>query len=294
MSCGCHRDGRARPEPTAVATDADAAIVGETDTLPLTSDGGCGGAVAATGEIHLRAKDGAGRLRDFELLVPPPGEGSKRLAVTFIYHGAESDQAGALAFGLQDAPGAAAASIFVVPKGVPYQTYGVGWDDTCGGYDMVFFDRMLAYVERHYCVDEAAVFAAGFSWGADHVTALACCRGRRIRAVAAASCTDEYTRPDDYRSYADYPCPALGGTAVRFTHDEAGDGIYTKAQFTSTSALFAYETGCSGPASPVPGTACVEHRGCASSFVECAYPSLGHRTPPGWAAETWAFFEGVR
>ena len=35
----------------------------------------------------------------------------------------------------------------VDPQGIGYQTFGVGWDDSCSGYDVAFFDTMTAALE---------------------------------------------------------------------------------------------------------------------------------------------------
>jgi hypothetical protein len=40
-----------------------------------------------------------------------------------------------------------------------------------------------------------------FLGGCDQVTALACCRGNRIRGVAAASCSDEFADPKNASTY---------------------------------------------------------------------------------------------
>ncbi len=256
---------------------------------------GCGKSGAATGDLHLTTTDGKGVTRDFEVLVPASYVSSKPMALTFAYHGAGGDSSASKAFGIQDAPGAAAASIFVFPKGINFETYGVGWDDGCKGYDMVFFDHMLEALESAYCIDTAAVFAAGFSWGCDHVTALTCCRGNRLRAIAAASCSDEFSDPSDYKTYSNSPCPApTGGTAIRFTHDSAGDGPYTAAMFTSTSKLYQHWETCTGASTATSPSPCVSWGGCSRPVVECPYPSLGHATPAGWGKDTWSFFTSVR
>jgi poly(3-hydroxybutyrate) depolymerase len=196
-------------------------------------------------------------------------------------------------FGLQGAPGAAASAIFVFPRGIPYQTYGVGWDDSCGGYDVVFFDHMLAALVADYCIDTARVFVAGFSWGCDHVTALACCRGDRIRGVGAASCSDEFKTASDPGSYLNLPCPVKNEAAIRFTHAEGGDPAYASPLFATTSALYRSFDACSSTTTPVSPSPCAAFVGCAHPLVECAYPGLGHALPPGWATDTWSFFSSL-
>jgi poly(3-hydroxybutyrate) depolymerase len=216
--------------------------------------------------------------------------------VTFVFHGLGGSEAAAKALGLQRAPGASSDSLFVFPRGADFENAGVGWDDRCSGRDMIFFDNMLATIAAAYCVDLNRVFVAGASWGCDFATALACCRGSLIRAVGAASCSDEFSDPADYRTYANYPCASGGVTAFRFTHDASakGDGVYSGAQFAATRRLYQELAGCGGlPVASAPAP-CVAYEGCARTFVECAYENLGHALPASWARDTWEFFAGMR
>jgi poly(3-hydroxybutyrate) depolymerase len=251
---------------------------------------GCGHVDGPTRSFHLRAPDGRGTMRDSAVLVPKAIDARAPLSVVFVYHGSGGSEAGAMTFGLQEVAGAASSSIFVFPQGMPYATFGVGWDDSCGGYDVPLFDRTLDYLERHYCIDPSRVFAAGFSWGCDFATALLCCRGHRIRAIAAASCTDEFRDPAHFETYQNLPCPDLRPGGVRFTHDAKGDEGYPEPDFISTSALYRSFDACPGPSQAIQPEPCVAYRGCAAPFIECAYDRLGHTIPRGWAADSSAFF----
>ena len=108
--------------------------------------------------------------------------------------------------------------------------------------------------------------------------------------MAAASCTDEFIVPADYRTYANLPCPATRSPAIRFTHDANGDAAYSLAMFTSTSALFRSLGSCSNSTTPVSPSPCVAWGACTAPVIECSYPGLGHTTPLGWGDDTWAFF----
>jgi poly(3-hydroxybutyrate) depolymerase len=255
---------------------------------------GCGHIDGPARSFHLRVPDGRGTIRDSAVLIPEAIDPDAPLRVVFVYHGSGGTEGSAMAFGLQGVAGAAAAAIFVFTEGMPYSTDGVGWDDACNGYDVPLFDRTLDYLERHYCVDASRVFAAGFSWGCDFATALLCCRGHRVRAIAAASCTDEFRDTRRYETYRNLPCPDLHPAGVRFTHDAKGDDGYPEQDFVSTSALYRSFDACTESSQPVPPEPCVAYRGCAAPFIECAYPRLGHTVPPRWAAESWAFFTAFR
>ena len=273
-------------------TSNSASCVLSAATLPSSGNAkrsaGCGRA-AQTGALRRKTADGAGNTRDFELLVPVSQSPNKPLAVTFVYHGSGGNEDVAKGYGLQNAPGAAEASIFVFPRGIPFEGYGVGWNDECSGYDMPLFDHMLADISENFCIDPSRVFAAGFSWGGDHVTALACCRGSRVRAIAPASCSDEFSDPSNHCTYKNAPCPNAGSTAVRFTFDRGGDGPLTAQQYAATTQLFRGLDRCSGSA--VAGNKpCVSYEGCSQPYVECGYSGLGHALPPGWANDTWQFF----
>jgi polyhydroxybutyrate depolymerase len=249
---------------------------------------GCG-RPASTGSLRRKTTDGAGNPREFELLVPASYDPRKPLALTFVYHGSGGNEDVAKSYGLQNATGAADASIFVFPRGIQFESYGVGWNDRCAGYDMPLFDRMLADVAENFCIDPSRVFAAGFSWGGDHVTALACCRGSRVRAIAPASGTDEFFDPANSCTYENAPCPDAGTTAVRFTFDPRGDGPLSAQQYKATGELFRGLGRCS--ATSVAGNKpCVSYEGCGQAYVECGYPGLGHTLPAGWANDTWQFF----
>ncbi len=255
---------------------------------------GCGKTGSKTGDFTLDAKDGKGNARTYEVLVAAPYDASTPLALSFVYHGAGGTSAQAKGFGLQSAPGASAAGIFVFPQGIAYENDGVGWDDSCGGYDMPFFDAMLAAIEADYCVDESRVFAAGFSWGGDHTTALDCCRGGAFRAVAVGSSTDEFSNEADAATYDDLPCPQATTAAIRFTHATGGDSAYPAPEFATTSALYRSWNTCSSSSTAVSPSPCVSYDGCASPLVECSYDGLGHALPSGWGDDTWAFFSAAR
>ena len=252
------------------------------------------GVIAGRGRWeHRSVPDGRGVVRSFIVQAPERSDRVRPLALTFVFHGRNGDASQAAGYGIQDAAGAADASVFVFPQGTPFATDGVGWDDTCGGYDVVFFDNMLADLETRYRVDETKVFVAGFSWGCDFVTALACCRGNRIRGIAAAACSDEFRDPADYHTYANLACPVVNKAAIRFTHDAIGDNAYPAPLFASTSKLFRSMNACSSAAAQAAPGSCTTYAGCANSTLECVKPGIGHSVGPNWGAETWAFFSAL-
>jgi hypothetical protein len=283
-----------RRSRTGGATSAAGGSLGGTgSSLPATggspsTGAGCSVTGQATGDFHLSTTDSRGTTRDFEVLVPTTYQSGVPLALTFVFHGAGGSEGTAIGYGLQTATGASGSSIFVFPQGVAYQNYGIGWDETCKGYDVAFFDNMLAAIQAKYCVDPNRVFVAGFSWGCDFVTALACCRGNRLRGVAAASCSNDFSNTSNYKTYGNYPCQTVTA-AIRFTHDVAGDSAYSAADFAVPSQLYQALDSCSAISSPTTPSPCVAYQNCTHQFVECSYAGLGHSLPSDWPDATWSF-----
>jgi len=288
LALACCRNKPARLEQPLTAEPAAPDPALSVIKRALRPSAGCG-KPSKTGTLTLHADDGSGRARDFQLLVPASYDPRQPRSVVFVYHGSNATAESAESYGIQTLPGASDSALFVFPQGIPFQSDGVGWNDTCAGYDMPFFDHMLATLKADFCVDESRIFAAGFSWGGDQVTALACCRGASVRAVAAAACTDEFSTPKDYRTYQNMPCPTTGTTAVRFSFDPNGDEALSADMFRSTSALYRTLDGCTDAVSAAGG-ACRAYGGCKQPFLECAYPKLGHALPKSWARDTWNFF----
>lgn len=252
---------------------------------------GCGHPNPRVGSFEAGTIDGRGTARAYRVQVARPYDPEKPLAMTIVFHGGGGDDHGAMSFGLQNVPGAAADSIFVFPRGVPFEDHGTGWNDSCQGYDMAFFDNIVAAIEADYCVDPGRIFVAGFSWGCDFVTALACCRGDRLRAVAAASCSDEFADRRDARTYANAVCPVRNQAAIRFTHAIGGDSLYPAPLFATTSTLFRTLNRCAGGQTTPTSDTCVAYAACSRPVVECAIPGIDHALGPHWAEDTWAFFK---
>ncbi|HYP74546.1 MAG TPA: hypothetical protein VER12_01240 [Polyangiaceae bacterium] len=255
------------------------------------SSSGCGLTGQPTGDLHLKTKDGAGATRDYEVLVPTSSEPASPLALTLLYHGAGGTSADSKAWGMQNVPGAAASSIFVFPQGIAFQSHGVGWDDRCSGNDMALFDNIVLSLASTYCVDLNRVYVGGFSWGCDHAIALACCRGDKLRAIAAASCADEYADPANYKTYQS--CPVTNQAAIRFTHDTDGDSGYPAPLFATTLTLFRSWNACAATATAIEPSPCRSFTNCRIPVVDCPYDHLQHTVPSGWAKDSWQFFDRV-
>jgi poly(3-hydroxybutyrate) depolymerase len=278
-----------------VATMANAAPPPSPALHDAAKSAGCGRPTARAGEVTLKSTDGRGRPRTYLIHAPDDYDVSRPYPLIFVFHGAGGDSRQSRSWGLQNVGGASTGAIFIFPDGIAYKNFGVGWDDTTDGYDLPFFDHMSKDIEAQYCIDTARVFVAGFSWGGDFATALACNRGDEIRAVAANSTDDEFKDSSNYLSYADLPCRSGRHPAIRFEHAAGGDKQYPAPYFATTSRLFQSLNSCSAASSEIsPRTAvsvCVSYKGCAAEYVECTFDhAIGHALPPNWAKDTWEFF----
>jgi poly(3-hydroxybutyrate) depolymerase len=256
------------------------------------TSGGCGSTGKPSGDFHLSTTDGSGAARDFEIIVPANYSSSVPYPLTFVYHGLNGNTEVAKSYGIQNASGASANGIFVFPMSA--DPSGNTWNDTCAGKDVRFFDNILSLVQGSYCINRSRVYVAGFSWGCDQATALVACRGDRIRAASVASCSYEFSNKSDYRTYRNLPSPVTVNTAVRFTHDAAGDQYYSAEAFSSTSALFRFFNGCSSQGTATGAANCIAYSNCTNPVVECSYPSLGHTIPANWGNDSWTFLSAFQ
>lgn len=236
-----------------------------------------------TRSFHVQV---AGKDRAFSVQVPPSDRGHAPWPVVFFFHGRRpmdriSLPSVAVTGGLAELPSLAAHAIFVAPHGQPFMKDRVyGWDQSCGGTDMQFFDAMLESLMSSFCIDPRAVFAAGHSWGADMVEALACCRGDKIRAISASSGSDIAANP------------TCAGTKLPAFHLSFGtrDSAYRPSDFEAAVSFFRKVHGCSELTDPLENPRCKSHRGCAQPVITCAYPGLPHRQAPDYAETAWTFF----
>ena len=258
---------------------------------------GCGKQPPSTGLLNLTTTDGNQRSRAFRVRVPAHYDPGKAYALVLLFHGAGTSSAQSYSWELQNAPGAADGALFVYPEGIKFRSDGIGWDDSSTGYDLPFFDHMVGEMETQFCVDAARIFAAGFSWGGDFVTTLICERGQVLRAAVVNSASDEFKDRADYSTYQNMPCPGTKRPAIRFEHADGGDSQYPAPFFATTSALLQHLSACGSraPASRTGALSCASFTACANDYTECSFDArIGHALPPGWAADTWAFFSTVR
>jgi poly(3-hydroxybutyrate) depolymerase len=233
-----------------------------------------------------------GNSRTYVAQIPANYNPNTPLPEIFVFHGSGGSSASSIAMGLQNATGADQA-IYLFPDGINFQSFGVGWDQACNGYDMPFVDAMKAWAESNYCIDTNRRFATGYSWGGDLVDALICCQGDQWRAMAVGS-GDEM----DYNPTASgVACANVSRPAFRITYGSGdpnggGDGAYTLQQFTDEVTFMKTALTCGTTSTASSPSPCVSWDGCSKPLIECNYPGLGHNLPSTWAQNTWDFFAG--
>jgi polyhydroxybutyrate depolymerase len=256
-----------------------------TDALPVeqwpTRSPGCGLGQLPSG-FQARSVRVGDRDRKFDLQIPRNHRPDQPLPLIVFFHGRHRVGLTAPRRGVAELlVGAGDRAILAVPRGLVHDgdNPAEGWDMRCEGADMPFFDAMLADIEATACINPRQVFAAGFSWGADMVDALACCRGDRLRAIAAAS---GGWMGDNQR------CPARRLPGFRLTH--GGHEPYHPVILQSSLRFFREAHGCSQASVAVHPPPCVAYQGCAQPVIACNYPQMGHTLPRDFGEATWGFF----
>lgn len=179
-------------------------------------------------------------------------------------------------------------TIFVAPDGLE-----AGWANT-NGRDLAFTDDLLAKLEDELCIDEARVFANGFSYGGAMSATLACARPKVFRAVAvyagglrlsdpAGACSNGTPLPIAY-----YGSHGTGDSGFK-------SGEASRDHFVKTN-------GCTEKTASLPpsgGHACTSYEGCSTGHPVrwCAFDE-GHTPSPKdrgqsttWnPREVWTFF----
>jgi polyhydroxybutyrate depolymerase len=266
---------------------------------PPTRSTGCGSDAPYYGEktfnIELPGPQGKPTVREYRVMAPQQADYSsdKPYPVVFVFHGANGNAAefdGSIHYA--DGGNAGKNAIIVSPQGIllpGYETYGLGWDESCQGYDMPFFDAMLEQVAADFCVDGERVFAAGFSWGGDMVNSLGCCRGDVVRGVLPASAGEMLTDNTG-------ECTSKI-SAFRIAYSD-NDQAYSQQEFGGIIDYYQKAHGCSDGTipGPAPGVStegakgsCKTYQGCAAPVIECLYPGMGHAKPELWREDVWNF-----
>ena len=210
----------------------------------------------------------------------PPGYGSDYpYPVIFMLHGAGGNGPNLRSFvNLEDDVENLALIVYLdaLPddEGVPR------WDDA----DLDFFDAALTEVAATHCVDEARVFAAGFSNGGAFANAIGCARRQSVRAIASVA------GGGPGGEGCQGAVPALIAHGV---HDEAVPIESGRA----SRAYWQQQAACGDTEVPaLDDQHCSGFQGCAVPVVWCEHEEQengGHWWPAFLDRAMWRFFSGV-
>lgn len=121
-----------------------------------------------------------GQAREYTLGVPDNYDPNTPHRLVLAFHGLYGNMGETVSggyFGLE--PLSEGTTVFVAPQGLDEGT-GTGWPNP-GGRDVTFVDAIVESALSELCIDEAQVFATGFSYGGGMSYALACARPGKSR-----------------------------------------------------------------------------------------------------------------
>jgi len=245
---------------------------------------GCGQAGAPTGFQANLGVTAAGANRTYSIAVPATYDPARRYPVVFAFHGDGGDGASARnAFKFETAHGGDA--IFVYPNGT-----GKTWDlDTFAAdknKDVQLVQALVDSVKTQYCVDEAKVYAAGFSRGGFFANHVGCQLGGTVRAVASHGGGGPYGGNNDYDDNGNLKCP--GQPIAALIVIGANDGLLPDSK--SSRDFWRVKNTCKASTDPATPSPCVTHQGCAKPLEYCQIAGMGHQVWAEGSETTWSFF----
>jgi hypothetical protein len=159
-------------------------------------------------------------------------------------------------------------AIFVAPQAI-----GSGWSSS----DLDFVNAMVDQFESDLCVDEARVFATGFSMGAIMTITIGCSEGDRFRAVAAMSGEVQGTCAGNHR-VAYWASHGMSDPTIAIANGEAARDTFVSID------------GCGSQTTPGSPAGCVNYQGCAPGYPVTWCPFDGvHQPPPFSGVAIWSF-----
>jgi polyhydroxybutyrate depolymerase len=293
---------------TAAATGGGGAATGGTTAssggsksgtggLPPTSGGAAAGGGAATGGAGGASKtagcgatdhpssgkatiDVSGTQREYILKLPSNYDPNTPYKLVFGWHwrGGTADNVangtlgGGPYYGLEKRANGTA--IFVSPNGIDN-----GWANT-GGRDMAFLKAMLSFFNSKLCIDQARIFATGFSYGGMMSDAIGLDMADVFRAIA----------PMSGAFYSGGNRASTRPIAVWMSHSDADD-VVPLADGEAALSVFLKNNGCAAETAPVSPEPCVAYQGCSTGHPVTYCKFSGGHAPPSFASQAiWEFF----
>jgi polyhydroxybutyrate depolymerase len=246
-------------------------------------------------ELH-RTIDVGGVQRSYILDVPERVQPHAPVPLLFDFHGFGHSAAGLWRVSGFHELAARDGFITVYPDGLPVHLLGreaPGWEifTTAGNRDLALTATLLDRLEADYCIDEARVFATGFSNGAFFTHLLGCTMADRFAAIAPVS-----------GGLITTPCAPARGVPVLIHHGRrdalievqrgrnARDAWIEKDQCNEPSEKTARE-GMRTPREEQASNGCEWHHHCRDGAeVEYCEDDGEHRWPVEATERIWNFF----
>jgi polyhydroxybutyrate depolymerase len=239
------------------------------------------------------------RTRTYRLFVPPGYDGHQRLPLVLDLHGSGGNAAGQAANSGLEA--LSASERFIVAT---LEAEGGRWNvpvQPNRADDVMYVSDVITHVASQVCLDEARVYATGFSGGGRMTSLLACQLGSRIAAVAPVSglrfpgpCTGRPIPVLTFHGLADPQNPYDGHAA--------GRGAEWEESVPDALASWARHDSCKGNAildDPPGPLSTMRYDGCATGTEVrmIRIDGLGHRWTKVEVDTTgvmWQFFKSHR
>ena len=248
--------------------------------VPPRPSAGCSVANIEKGRELQRTIDVDGVRRAYILDVPDQVQAGTPVPLLLDFHGFGHSAAGVWQVSGFRELAARDAFITVYPDGLPVHLLGrdaPGWEifSIDGNRDIKLTARLLAELERTYCIDRARVFATGFSNGAFFSNVLACTMADQFAAVAPVS-----------GGRLTVPCHPRRGVPILIHHGR-NDPVIDVAQARQARDAWITEDQCHAE----QRDACEVHRHCrdGADVVYCEDDG-NHHWPVAATARIWDFF----
>jgi poly(3-hydroxybutyrate) depolymerase len=220
--------------------------------------------------------------RPFLVFPPKSWDGRRPLPVVFAFHGFHTSGR-AFESWVHFEDYVEDAAIVVYPE-----AQGMVW--RLGGGELLYVDDMIATLENELCVDEAHLYAFGFSYGGKLVHELGCTRSGPLRAIAVA----DASWPDKHVTTCGRPIPVL----ITHRRDDDDEKI---AWGRAAEERWQGINRCAADADVVDAAhGCTTHRGCTApgetTFCEDTFfdrrwkHDWNHTVREEYRALTWAWF----
>lgn len=240
---------------------------------PARASAGCSAspAVPADGALARTLSDGT-ELRTYQIVLPAHYDPRRPYPLVLSFHGSGGNGDG---FRRSMHEAGALEAIVLFPDAVVRRVWGehfaTHWGKT---EDLPFFDALVATTRATFCVDEARVFAWGWSSGGYFANQLGCVRPDVVRAIVALSGGG----PENVTCQT--PMAA-------FIHHDRNDGSVAFATGSESRDHWRAVNRCDGARATENG--CTVFDGCQQPLVWCATRGNGHGVPPSVRDAAWAF-----